>query len=192
MALLFLGVSSLLNIGLDLLFVLQFHWGVAGAAAATVIAQWFSGIGIAIYTAVRFPEFRVQKEYRRWDSSVAAELFHLCGGLHLCTSADADLRKTGGSTGRYGRCGLSACRGSILLPDRIFIPLLRLFPCDGTSGSIGRFNRHLAWNQSRTCISSVCHPADRCDRDLGGSADRLVFSRRDRACPVKKREENIS
>lgn len=77
MALLFLGVSSLLNIGLDLLFVLQFHWGVAGAAAATVIAQWFSGIGIAIYTAVRFPEFRVQKEYRRWDSSVAAELFHL-------------------------------------------------------------------------------------------------------------------
>ena len=76
-ALLFLGVSSLLNIGLDLLFVLQFHWGVAGAAAATVIAQWFSGIGIAIYTAVRFPEFRVQKEYRRWDSSVAAELFHL-------------------------------------------------------------------------------------------------------------------
>ena len=45
-ALLFLGVSVFLNIGLDLLFVLQFHWGVAGAAAAIVIAQWFSGIGI--------------------------------------------------------------------------------------------------------------------------------------------------
>jgi len=32
-------LASLLNVGLDLLFVIVFHWGVAGAAAATVIAQ---------------------------------------------------------------------------------------------------------------------------------------------------------
>lgn len=37
-------IASLVNIGLDLLFVLVFHWGIAGAAAATVIAQLFSGI----------------------------------------------------------------------------------------------------------------------------------------------------
>ncbi len=36
--LVFLAVSALLNIGLDLLFVLVFHWGIAGAAWATVIA----------------------------------------------------------------------------------------------------------------------------------------------------------
>ena len=35
-------LASLLNIGLDLLFVLRFRWGVAGAAAATVLAQAFS------------------------------------------------------------------------------------------------------------------------------------------------------
>ena len=35
----FLILSSLINIGLDLLFVLSFHWGVVGAAQATVIAQ---------------------------------------------------------------------------------------------------------------------------------------------------------
>ncbi len=35
----FLLISSILNIGLDLLFVGSFHWGVAGAAAATVLSQ---------------------------------------------------------------------------------------------------------------------------------------------------------
>ena len=42
----FLGAAALLNIGLDLLFVLVFHWGVAGAAIATVIAQYVSGLGL--------------------------------------------------------------------------------------------------------------------------------------------------
>lgn len=37
-------VAALINVGLDLLFVMGFHWGVAGAAAATVIAQVFSGV----------------------------------------------------------------------------------------------------------------------------------------------------
>lgn len=37
-------VASLANIALDLLFVMVFHWGIAGAAAATLIAQLISGI----------------------------------------------------------------------------------------------------------------------------------------------------
>lgn len=37
-------VAALINVGLDLLFVLVFHWGIAGAAIATVIAQVFSSI----------------------------------------------------------------------------------------------------------------------------------------------------
>ena len=38
----YLMISSVLNMGLDLLFVAVFRWGVAGAAAATVITQGFS------------------------------------------------------------------------------------------------------------------------------------------------------
>lgn len=37
-------VASLLNVGLDLLFVIVFHWGIGGAAAATVIAQAVSSV----------------------------------------------------------------------------------------------------------------------------------------------------
>ena len=53
--LIFLAVSAILNIILDLVFVLSFRWGVAGAAAATVISQFVSGIGIMIYYFFWFP-----------------------------------------------------------------------------------------------------------------------------------------
>ena len=51
----FLAVSASVNIALDLWFVMGLGWGVAGAAWATVIAQYLSGIGIAVYTLLRFP-----------------------------------------------------------------------------------------------------------------------------------------
>ena len=54
----FLAVSALLNIALDLWFVLGLGRGVAGAAEATVISQYVSGIGILVYTLARRSEFR--------------------------------------------------------------------------------------------------------------------------------------
>ncbi len=53
--LLFLALSAVLNILLDLWFVLGLGRGVGGAAEATVIAQYVAGIGIAAYTLIRFP-----------------------------------------------------------------------------------------------------------------------------------------
>ncbi len=54
----FLAVSAVLNIIFDLWFVIGLNRGVAGAAEATVIAQYLSGIGIAVYTFMRFPQVR--------------------------------------------------------------------------------------------------------------------------------------
>lgn len=45
----FLILSTLLNIGLDLLFILVFKWGVAGAAYATVISQTVAFLALAYY-----------------------------------------------------------------------------------------------------------------------------------------------
>ena len=47
--LLWLAGAALLNIGLDLLFILVADWGIRGAAAATVISQAVSGIGLGIH-----------------------------------------------------------------------------------------------------------------------------------------------
>ena len=63
--LLFLAVSAILNIALDLWFVAGLDRGVAGAAEATVISQYVSGIGIAVYTWVKFPELlRIDRTVR--------------------------------------------------------------------------------------------------------------------------------
>ena len=53
--LVFLAISAVLNIALDLWFVLGLERGVAGAAEATVTAQYVSGLGIGAYTLMRYP-----------------------------------------------------------------------------------------------------------------------------------------
>lgn len=58
----FLGGAAVMNILLDLLFVVSFGWGIRGAAAATVLAQAFSGLGIGIYTWKREPGFRPRRK----------------------------------------------------------------------------------------------------------------------------------
>lgn len=72
--LLFLGVSAVLNIGLDLWFVLGLHWGAAGAAAATVISQLVSGAGLCIYTLFRMPEFRPARRNCRIQKQILTEI----------------------------------------------------------------------------------------------------------------------
>ena len=66
--LIFLAISTVLNIALDLWFVLERKQGVAGAAEATVIAQYVSGIGIALYSWIWCPQLRsIRKGCRiRW------------------------------------------------------------------------------------------------------------------------------
>ena len=62
--LIFLAVSALLNIALDLWFVLGLKRGVRGAAEATVIAQYVSGLGIAAYAWLCYPRIRCLRSLR--------------------------------------------------------------------------------------------------------------------------------
>lgn len=65
--LIFLALSALLNIALDFLFVLGLERGAAGAAEATVISQYLSGLGIMAYALVRCPQIR--GGLKRWRIS---------------------------------------------------------------------------------------------------------------------------
>ena len=58
----FLILSALLNVGLDLFFIIVFRMGVAGAAYATVISQGVSGIGCLIYIVKKVPLLKMEAE----------------------------------------------------------------------------------------------------------------------------------
>ena len=73
--LIFLAVCAGLNIVLDLWFVIGLDAGIAGAAVATVISQWISGIGIAVYTWGRCPQFRLRRRDFRITKETFGEIF---------------------------------------------------------------------------------------------------------------------
>ena len=66
----FLIVAALLNIVLDLLFIIQFHMGTAGAAWATIISQGISGLLCLLYIAKAVPIIHPHKEDLRLDPNM--------------------------------------------------------------------------------------------------------------------------
>ncbi len=87
--LLFLAVSSVMNIILDLLFILTFGWDVAGAAIATVASQFISGIACFFYTKVKFPEIIPGREsfHRIWPEVIDALKVGIPMGLNMSVTA---------------------------------------------------------------------------------------------------------
>ena len=77
----FLILSSVLNIVLDLIFIVNFGMGVAGAAWATVIAQGVSGVLCFVYMKFKFPILRLKKE--DWKAEPWMYRRHLFIGLPM-------------------------------------------------------------------------------------------------------------
>ena len=67
----FLILAALLNIVLDLVFIIVFHMGVAGAAWATITAQGVSGVLCLIYIIKYVPELRLKADDWRFRSEIA-------------------------------------------------------------------------------------------------------------------------
>ena len=83
--LLFLAVSTVLNIVLDLVFVLVFHWGVFGAALATIIAQAVSWLFGLAYINRAYPDYAIRPFCFRFDGQLFREIMRigLPSGLHM-------------------------------------------------------------------------------------------------------------
>ncbi len=75
--LVFLGVSAVLNILLDLLFILVFPWGVGGAAFATVLSQYLSALGLMCYTLFRCRDLLPTRKELHWNKGILKEIYSL-------------------------------------------------------------------------------------------------------------------
>lgn len=70
--LIFLIISAIINIVLDIVFIVPLKMGVAGAAYATIIAQAVSAIGLAIYCYKRVPLIRLKRKHIHFDMKIVA------------------------------------------------------------------------------------------------------------------------
>ena len=66
-----------MNIALDLWFVLGLNFGIAGAAAATVISQYVSGIGLLLFTVFREKKLLPERKHFKPNRKILGELFDL-------------------------------------------------------------------------------------------------------------------
>lgn len=73
----FLLISSVVNLILDLVFVIVFRWGVAGAAIATVISQAISAAVAGVYMLRKHAVFRFGKGEFRWHTDSARVVLRL-------------------------------------------------------------------------------------------------------------------
>ena len=73
--LIFLSLSAVMNIFLDLYFIISLSWGIAGAAIATIISQYSAGFGLLIVTVARngnlIPSL---DEIRKWRKEIRSVL----------------------------------------------------------------------------------------------------------------------
>ncbi|MBR7113541.1 MAG: MATE family efflux transporter [Firmicutes bacterium] len=121
--LIFLGISVLLNVVLDYIFVVPLQKGVSGAAMATVIAQYISGISIIIYSYLRFPLLRVGREHLRWNKQ---SLLSVCN-LSLFTCLQQSVMNFGilmvqGLVNSFGTSVMAAFAVAVKIDTLAYMP----------------------------------------------------------------------
>ena len=144
--LIFLAVSAVLNVVLDLLWVAVFPFGVKGAAFATVLSQFLSGIGILIYTLKRFPELVPKKTERTWHK----ENFRAVLDLSLMTSLQQSIMNFGillvqGLVNSFGTTVMAAFAAAVKIDSTAYLPVQDF----GNAFSVFVAQNHGADNQER-------------------------------------------
>ena len=100
----FLGVASLINIVLDIVFVIVLHMGVEGPAIATVISQGLSGVICLWYMKRKFEILRISKEEWKLRGTYIKTLCYMGipMGLRILRHSDRYARYPGAAVNGFG------------------------------------------------------------------------------------------
>ena len=122
--LVFLAVSAVLNIGLDLLFVAVLPWGIRGAALATVIAQYVSGIGITLYVLLKCRDLLPSREDLQFNRQILGEI----GNLSSMTCVQQSVMNFGilmvqGLVNSFGSVIMAAFAAAVKIDTFAYLPV---------------------------------------------------------------------
>lgn len=122
--LVFLAVSAILNIILDLWFVIGLKLGVAGAAQATVAAQYISGIGIAVYSLIFVPYLKIKREECRINLRSMREI----AGFSVLTCIQQSVMNLGillvqGIVNSFGAAVMAAFAAAVKIDAFAYMPV---------------------------------------------------------------------
>ena len=120
----FLAVSAILNVILDLVCVLVLHWGVRGAAGATVFSQYVSGVGIGLYTLKCFPQLCPKRTDCKWDKQNLASILN----LSVMTSVQQSIMNFGilmvqGLVNSFGTVIMAAFAAAVKIDSFAYMPV---------------------------------------------------------------------
>ena len=122
--LIFLAISAVLNIVLDLWFVVGLERGVAGAAEATVISQYVSGVGLMAFTWFRKKELRPEKRHLRVTRRCLSEI----SSFSLLTCVQQSVMNLGilmvqGLVNSFGTGVMAAFAAGVKIDSLAYMPL---------------------------------------------------------------------
>lgn len=122
--LVFLAVSAVLNIGLDLLFVAVLPWSIRGAALATVIAQYVSGIGITLYVLLKCRDLLPSREDLQFNRQILGEI----GNLSSMTCVQQSVMNFGilmvqGLVNSFGPVVMAAFAAAVKIDTFAYLPV---------------------------------------------------------------------
>ena len=122
--LIFLAVSAVMNIVLDLWFVVGLERGVAGAAEATVISQYVSGVGLMIFTWFRKKELRPERKHLRIRKACLKEI----SGFSLLTCVQQSVMNLGilmvqGLVNSFGPAIMAAFAAAVKIDSFAYMPV---------------------------------------------------------------------
>ncbi|MGL5152410.1 MAG: MATE family efflux transporter [Clostridium sp.] len=152
MPLIFLVISSLANIGLDILFITQFDMGIRGAALATVIAQGLSGVLCVTYIVIKCPMLIPKREHFKFDGQLYKELLGQglsMGAMLMIVSAGTVILQTAiNGFGHLIIAGHTAARklnGFVMIPIGAIAMSLSTFVSQNKGANQGKRIREAVW-----------------------------------------------
>lgn len=146
----FLAVGSVLNIVLDLMFVVRLHMGVAGAAWATVLSQIVAGAGIFAYTWAREPGLRffgaTRRSYRALLRQTMPEIIRFSAAASVQQSVmNFGILMIQGLVNSFGTAVMAAFAAAVKIDSFAYMPAQEF----GNSFSIFISQNYGAGNRER-------------------------------------------